>query len=67
MSFIGSEVQESSIIKLAIFRRSKPPFLKPQVILVGEVLLPSADLPTETHDIVGTYPVISALTVYVKQ
>jgi hypothetical protein len=54
--FTGREVQESSIIKLAIFRHSKPPFSKPQVILIGEVLLPSADLPTETLDAVGEYP-----------
>jgi hypothetical protein len=54
--FTGREVQESSIIKLAIFRHSKPPFSKPQVILIGDVLLPSGDLPTETLDAVGAYP-----------
>lgn len=54
--FIGREVQESSIIKLAIFRRSKPLFSKRQAILVGEVLLPKAYLLTETFDTVGAYP-----------
>ena len=56
MCCTNSDVQGSSIIKLAIFRRSKPPFSKPQVILIGEVPLPSADLPTKTLDTVGAYP-----------
>jgi hypothetical protein len=54
--FTVSEVRESSIIKLAIFRHSKPPFSKPQVILIGEVLLPNAGLPNNTLDTVGAYP-----------
>jgi hypothetical protein len=49
----NSDVQEVSIIKIAIFRRSKLPLSNPQVISVGEVLLPARDITFDNRDTIG--------------
>jgi hypothetical protein len=50
---LNSEVLDSSTFKIAVFRLSKRPFLKAEVIPVGEVLLSMGDISSGNQDVIG--------------
>jgi hypothetical protein len=50
---LNSEALDSSTFKIAVFRRSKRPFSKTDVIPMGEVILSMGDFSAGNREVIG--------------